>query len=127
MIAAMRKGLEIAASWPGDGLGRLMAPPLLAEAHGYDAAAGPSDELLEDMARHYSTTVYHLVSTCRMGDLVDPTPKLFGIDGLRVADASIMPNIVSGNTNAAAIMIGEKAAELLAIEHGLVLDEMVGG
>ena len=126
MLAAMRKGLEIAASWPGEGLGNLMVPPLLAEAHGYDPAAGPSDALLEDMARHYSLTVYHLVSTCRMGDVVDPALKVLGIGGLRVADASIMPNIVSGNTNAASIMIGEKAAELLAAEHGVAINEMVG-
>ncbi len=126
MLAAMRKGLEIAASWPGDGLGALMVPPLLAERHGYDASDGPSDALLEDMARHYSLTVYHLVSTCRMGDVVDPSLKVFGIDGLRVADASVMPNIVSGNTNAASIMIGEKAAELVAGEHGIALAENVG-
>jgi choline dehydrogenase len=50
-----------------------------------------------------------------------------GIRKLRVADASVMPNIVSGNTNAACIMIGEKAAELLAREHGVQLNEMVGG
>lgn len=126
MVAAMRKGLEIAASWPGDGLGALMVPPLLAEKHGYDAEEGPSDALLEDMARHYSLTVYHLVSTCRIGDVVDPTLKVMGIDGLRVADASVMPNIVSGNTNAASIMIGEKAAELVAAEHGIALADTVG-
>ena len=126
MVAAMRKGLDIAAAWPGDGLGALMVPPKLAKAHGYDPAAGPSDALLEDMARHYSITVYHLVSTCRMGDVVDSDLKVFGINGLRVADASVMPNIVSGNTNAASIMIGEKGAELVAAEHGLSIGEMVG-
>ncbi len=125
-MAAMRKGLDIAAAWPGDGLGALMVPPKLAKAHGYDPAAGPSDALLEDMARHYSITVYHLVSTCRMGDVVDSDLKVFGINGLRVADASVMPNIVSGNTNAASIMIGEKGAELVAAEHGLSIGEMVG-
>lgn len=126
MLAAMRKSLEIAAAWPGDGLGALMIPPLLAEKHGYDKTVGPSDALLEDMARHYSLTVYHLVSTCRMGDVVDPSLKVMGVAGLRIADASIMPNIVSGNTNAASIMIGEKAAELVAAEHGVSLSEMVG-
>jgi len=127
MVAVMRKGLEIAAAWPDPGLGALMVPPHLAEEHDYDPAAGPSDALLEDMARYYSLTVYHLVSTCRMGDVVDPALKVFGIDGLRVADASVMPNIVSGNTNAASIMIGEKAAELIAKEHELQIDQMVGG
>ena len=126
MVAALKKVLEIANSWPGEGLGELMVPPLLAEKHGYDAAVGPSNELLEDMARHYALTVYHLVSTCRMGDVVDESLKVFGVDGLRVADASVMPNIVSGNTNAAAIMIGEKAAEIIAMEHEISLAEMVG-
>ena len=124
-VAVMRKGLEIAASWPGDGLGELMVPPGLADKHQYDPAAGPSDALLEDMARHYSLTVYHLVSTCRMGDVVDPTLRVKGVQGLRVADASVMPNIVSGNTNAASIMIGEKAAELVADEHGVALQQFV--
>jgi len=126
MIAVMRKGLEIAAEWPGVGLGALMVPPHLAEAHDYDPAIGPSDVLLEDMARHYSLTVYHLVSTCRMGDVVDSNLNVIGIDGLRVADASVMPNIVSGNTNAASIMIGEKAAELVASDHGIALERVVG-
>ena len=126
MVAAMRKVIEIADSWPGDGLGALNVPPLLAEKHGYDADAGPSDELLEDIARHYALTVYHLVSTCRMGDVVDERLKVYGVDGLRVADASVMPNIVSGNTNAASIMIGERAAELVAMDHGVALDMMVG-
>ena len=85
----------------------------------------PSDELLEDLARHYSFTVYHLTTTCRMGSVVDPRLRVIGVAGLRVADASVMPNVVSGNTNAAAIMIGEKAAEMLAADHGVQLEEFV--
>ncbi len=86
----------------------------------------PSDALLADLARHYSFTVYHLTSTCRIGSVVDAQLRVLGVRGLRVADASVMPNVVSGNTNAACIMIGEKAAEMLAAEHGVQLAERVG-
>jgi choline dehydrogenase len=78
------------------------------------------------MARHYSFTVYHLTSTCRMGDVVDERLRVNGVAGLRVADASIMPNVTSGNTNAPSIMIGEKAAEMLAADNGVALSEVVG-
>ena len=126
MVAVIRRALEIAAAWPGGGLGDPVIPPHLATAHGHEAGSAPSDALLEDLARHYALTVYHETSTCRMGEVVDPQLKVRGVSGLRVADASVMPNIVSGNTNAAAIMIGEKAAELIAAEHGVRLNEVVG-
>ncbi len=74
------------------------------------------DELLE-AARMISQTIYHPTSTCRMGSdpkaVVDDRLRVHGIDRLRIADASIMPSIVSGNTNAPTIMIGEKASDLI--------------
>jgi choline dehydrogenase-like flavoprotein len=127
MIAVMRRALDIVAHWPGDRpIGPLLIPPFLAEKHGYTEGGVPSDALLEDFALHYSMTVYHPTTTCRIGSVVDPRLRVIGVDGLRVADASIMPNIVSGNTNAAAIMIGEKAAEMIASEHDVRLRELVG-
>ncbi len=126
MLAVMRRALEIVDHWPGDGLGDLMVPPALAESHGYAAGDPPSDALLEDLARHYALTVYHETSTCRMGSVVDAELRVLGVAGLRVADASVMPTVVSGNTNAATIMIGERAAELIAEEHRLTLARTVG-
>ena len=70
-----------------------------------------------DWARQNSVSIYHPTGTCKMGTdagaVVDSQLKVHGIDGLRVADCSIMPEIVSGNTNAPAIMIGEKASDLI--------------
>jgi choline dehydrogenase len=126
MVAVMRKALELVSKWPVPGMGALLVPPKLAEAHGHAPGDVPSDELLEDLARHYALTVYHEASTCRMGDVVDAELRVRGIARLRVADASVMPNVISGNTNAPAIMIGEKAAELIATAHGLSLHETVG-
>jgi choline dehydrogenase-like flavoprotein len=125
MIAVLRRALDIAEHWPQE-LGPLLVPKTLAAKHGYKPGERPSDALLADMARHYSFTVYHLTSTCRIGSVVDPQLRVQGVRGLRVADASVMPNVVSGNTNAACIMIGEKAAEMLAAEHGVQLAERVG-
>jgi choline dehydrogenase len=79
--------------------------------------ATPSDADLVDHVRTHTQTLYHPVGTCAMGTgeqaVVDPELRVRGIDGLRVADASVMPTVTRGNTNAPTIMIGEKAADLL--------------
>jgi choline dehydrogenase len=127
MIAVIRKGLGLVAHWPSQHeIGPLVVPPFLATKHGHVAGDTPSDALLEDLVRHFSTTVYHLTSTCRMGDVVDSDLRVNGLANLRIADASVMPNVVSGNTNAACIMIGEKAAEMIAADNGVKLNEFVG-
>lgn len=85
-----------------------------------------SDEYIECHARTISMTIYHPVGTAKMGvyrdpfAVVDPRLKVFGIQGLRIADASIMPTIVSGNTNAAVIMIAEKAADIIKEDWGVL-------
>ena len=126
MVAVMRRALELVEQWPVTGMGSLLVPPKLAESHGHTPGDVPSDELLEDMARHYALTVYHETSTCRMGDVVDADLRVLGVDRLRVVDASVMPNVTSGNTNAPTIMIAERAAELIAAAHGITLAETVG-
>lgn len=74
-----------------------------------------------DWARDNTASIYHPTGTCKMGSdkaaVVDASLKVHGIGGLRVADCSIMPEIVSGNTNAPAIMIGEKASDLVLADH----------
>ncbi len=74
-----------------------------------------------DWARNFSASIYHPTGTCRMGEgpdaVVDDQLRVHGIEGLRVADCAIMPEIASGNTNAPAIMIGEKASDLLLADR----------
>jgi choline dehydrogenase len=98
---------------------QILADPQLERFIASEFLPGPdvqSDDELLDYARRRGGTVYHPTSTCKMGvdamAVVDPELRVRGVEGLRVADASVMPTVVSGNTNAATIMIGEKAADL---------------
>jgi len=72
-----------------------------------------ADADLAALARTTLQTLYHPVGTCALGHVVDAELRVLGVEGLRVADASVMPTITRGNTNAPAIMIGEKAARLI--------------
>jgi choline dehydrogenase-like flavoprotein len=99
---------------------RILEQPALAGYRGRELAASAAardDASIASFIRGHADTIYHPVGTCRMGhgalDVVDAELRVRGIEGLRVADASIMPAIVAGNTNAPVIMIGEKAAELV--------------
>jgi choline dehydrogenase-like flavoprotein len=100
---------------------RILQQPALAALGGREAAssaAAQSDAQIERFVRGHADTVYHPVGTCRMGpgagDVVDAELRVHGIEGLRVVDASVMPRIVSGNTNAPTVMIAEKAAAMIA-------------
>ena len=82
-----------------------------------------SDEQILDYVRSAAESVYHPVGTCKMGSdklaVVDDRLRVHGVKRLRVADASIMPKLISGNTNATAIMIGEKCADMLLQDAGV--------
>jgi choline dehydrogenase len=99
---------------------RILAAPAFDAYRGEELRPGPgvrSDEEIREFIRERAETIYHPAGTCRMGAdplaVVDPELRVRGLEGLRVADASIMPLLPGGNTNAPAIMIGEKAADLI--------------
>ena len=113
VLAAIRKGRELMATSP------------LKEMTGEEIAPGASlqsDEEILEWVRNNAETTYHPVGTCKMGNdpmaVVDPELRVRGIEGLRVADASIMPTLTSGNTNAPCIMIGEKCAAMVLAAAG---------
>ena len=90
--------------------------PYVAEEYRPGAQAQSDDELLE-FARNYGATIFHPSGTCKMGSdpmaVVDDRLRVRGVAGLRVVDCSIMPTLTSGNTHAPAVMIAEKASDLI--------------
>ena len=98
----------------------------LAPYRGAEELPGPevkSDDELRDYLRRFTITIYHPVGTCKMGAasdrsaVVDTRLRVHGLEGLRVADASMMPTIINANTNAPCIMIGERAADFIKEDH----------
>ncbi len=99
---------------------KIASQPALAPWIDHEMMPGPdftSDEMLLGYARMAGTTIYHPVGTCQMGHgpqaVVDPQLRVHGVANLRVVDASVMPRLISGNTNAPTIMIAEKAADMI--------------
>lgn len=106
-------------------LRRILASPHLKTGDAEELVPGPAvntDDELRAMIHQRLGTAYHPVGTCRMGpasddtSVVDPRLRLIGMDNVRVADASIMPEVIAGNTNAASMMIGEAGAEFIAAD-----------
>jgi choline dehydrogenase len=104
MVVGMRMVMEVAKQSP---LAKYLDKPFKPETHDL------TDAELAQYIRDNSQTLYHPVGTCSIGTVVDPSLRVNGVEGLRVADASVMPVVPRGNTNAPSIMIGEKAADLL--------------
>jgi choline dehydrogenase-like flavoprotein len=113
---------------------RILQQPALATHGGYESAASmqaQTDEEIEQFVRDRADTIYHPAGSCRMGpgamDVVDAQLRVKGMQGLRVVDASIMPRLVSGNTNAPVIAIAEKAAEMIMAARADTRGSLVQG
>ncbi len=105
-------------------LRHILSQPALAGFGGRElatSAAARSDAAIEQYIRDHADTIYHPAGSCRMGpgpmDVVDAQLRVHGLQGLRVVDASIMPSLVGGNTNAPVIMIAEKAADMIRADQ----------
>jgi len=107
---------------------QLLQQPALARHGGQESKASReaiSDAQIEQFIRHHADTIYHPVGTCRMGPdatrgaVVDARLRVHGVDGLRVVDASAMPSVVGGNTNAPVIMMAEKAVDMIRADRQL--------
>ncbi len=108
-LAGMRIALEIAAQ----------APLKAVERAPFSVPEGDSDAEIMAFVERVGQSVYHPTSTCAIGAVVDDELCVYGFDGLRVVDASVMPTITRGNTNAPVIMIAERAADLIRAAAGL--------
>lgn len=113
-LLSLRKGARM--------MSDIMAAPALNKYRGEELyPAGQSDMELDAAIRARADTIYHPVGTCRMGSddraVVDPTLKVMGIEGLRIVDASVMPRLIGGNTNAPVIMMAEKIAAAIRAER----------
>ena len=112
----MRRGIRIAR--------RIIKQPAFSQYRGDEIRPGPeseSDEELDTFIRKYAESAYHPSSTCRMGidgkAVVNQRGQVNGATGLRVVDASIMPEITNGNLNAAVVMMAEKISDMIMLEN----------
>jgi choline dehydrogenase-like flavoprotein len=110
MIEGVRIGMEIADQ-----------PAMRTHITGpYKVPKSPSEADIWEHVERYTQTIFHPTSTCAIGPVVDNELRVHGFEGLRVVDASVMPSVVRGNTNAPTIMIAERAADLIAARGPLV-------
>jgi choline dehydrogenase len=116
ILAGLRIALDIAAK---PAVSKLATGP-------FTVPASDSDADLMAYTRQTAQTLYHPTSTCQIGKVVDSRLRVLGVEGLRVVDASVMPSVIRGNTNAPTIMIAERAADLIREDAGVAAGSAVG-